>query len=160
MSGSGLQRWAARFMLNFTSRLADMHVDSEWVNMPDLFAFIRSPMFCAGVDSLCGPHLLCLSPAFAQDFWRFDHDVAFLLKGYPRWLSPRSWSARDKCIQAVKKWHTFASRHYEGLKGDLPDHYEEYFGDVFMRARQEYHSKRSTITADDMASTDLGIIWA
>lgn len=112
------------------------------------------------MEAVCGPHMFSLNPTFAEDFWAFDKNILSLLKGYPRWISPKAWESRDRCLQAVKSWHQYANEHYDDVEIDPDTEYEPLFSAKFIRARQQYYSKIKSITADAKASVDLGLIWA
>lgn len=80
----------------------------DWEEREDLFDMVRTEVFHAAVEAMCGPHLMALNPGFLRDFWAFDAGIARLMKELPRWLIRRDWSARERCLQSVWKWHVFA----------------------------------------------------
>lgn len=102
-------------------RLSESQVRSEWVDQPDLYAFLQDKVFRAAVDALCGSLLLLQSPIFVEDFWQFVADVPTLIKGLPRWMSPGPYRARQRLLDAVKKWHKYAIEHSNFFKIDLND---------------------------------------
>ena len=159
LSGTQLKSLASCFQANLRKRIDDSHIGYDWIDMPDLFSFLQSEILYAALESFCGPHMLSLNPTFVEDFWNFDRGMIHLLKRYPRWLIPQSWSLREKCLDAVKKWHTFAKEHGDETM-EYPDNAQDpVYGTKLMRARQEYFSKMSPMTTDAIASADLGIIW-
>jgi hypothetical protein len=86
--------------------------DSEygWVELPDLYAFVRLQAFGAIVHAVCGLYLLAQHPAFAHDFRRFDSYMPRLLRGTaPRWLCPEPHCACDRLLAGVKGWHRAAA---------------------------------------------------
>jgi hypothetical protein len=109
-----------------------------WVELPDLYAFLRDEAFRAAVEAMCGPYLLSESPSpegkhqqqqrqqrqqqkgpksavatasFVDDFWRFDRSLPWLVRGLPRWLYPAPYRARDRVLQRIKAWHAWANAH-------------------------------------------------
>ncbi len=110
--------------------------DDGWVELPDLYAFLRDEAFRAAVEAMCGPYLLSESPSpegkqqqqpqqtqhkgsqssaaaasFVDDFWRFDRSLPWLVRGLPRWLYPAPYRARDRVLQRIKAWHAWANAH-------------------------------------------------
>lgn len=159
LSGSHLKSLASSFQVNLRKRIHNSDIGYDWVDRPDLFLFLQSEIFYAALESLCGPHMLSLNPTFVEDFWNFDKGMIHLLKGYPRWLIPGSWSLREKCLDAVKKWHAFANEYGDETMAKADNAQDPIYGTKLMRARQDYFSKMSSMTADAIASADLGIIW-
>ena len=157
MSGPGLKPLASRFSANLSSLIRNMDVSLDWQDLPDMYSFIRGPVFRAAVESMCGPNILLINPTFERDFWDFDDHVLHLLKRYPRWLVPHAWKSREKCIQAVANWHHYAKDACQNL--DTKE-YEPQFGAKHMRARQLCFSRMKGMTAAALATLDLGILWA
>lgn len=103
LSGTGLAQMTEFFLGVLKRRFSESHVKSEWIKQPDLYAFLQDEVFRAAVEALCGPHLLSQSPTFVQDFWQFVADVPTLIKGLPRWLSPRPSSTTPRRRQKVAR---------------------------------------------------------
>lgn len=139
LTGSGLGELSRRFTMHLAHQIANKAkdlVENEWVELPDLFDFVKTETFKATTVALCGPHLLVLSPTFGDDFWDFDAWLPFTLKRIPRWLVPRAYSIQHKMLRAVVKWNEYASSHFdwedENLKHVL---WEENFGARIMRLK-------------------------
>lgn len=161
LSGTGLAQMTEFFLGVLKRRFSESQVKSEWINQPDLYAFLQDEVFRAAVEALCGPHLLSQSPTFVQDFWQFVADVPTLIKGLPRWLSPRPYRTRQRLLDAVKKWHVYATTHSDFTKTGPTDlEWEPYFGSKLIRARQKYSSKMPWMNKDALAAEDLGLIFA
>lgn len=161
LSGTGLAQMTEFFLNVLKRRFSESQVRSEWVDQPDLYAFLQDEVFRAAVEALCGPHLLPQSPTFVEDFWQFVADVPTLIKGLPRWISPGPYRTRQRLLDAVKKWHNHASEHSDFSKiGPNDPEWEPYFGSKLIRARQEYSSKMPWMNKDALAAEDLGLIFA
>jgi hypothetical protein len=80
----------------------DTRLGTEWVELPDLWLFIRTLVFHASTEAICGSFLLSLNPTLTEDFWAFDHNIPTLLKGIPRWLAPGAHKSREKMLIAIK----------------------------------------------------------
>lgn len=133
----------------------------EWVELPDLWLFIQKLVFPASTEVLFGSFLLSLNPTLTEDFWAFDRSIPILLKGLPRWLSPRAYKSRDKMLNSIKKWHTFANKHSDPSKtGPNDPEWDPYFGSKYVKARQKFLSNIEVMDADGQASEDLGLLFA
>jgi hypothetical protein len=106
-----------------------------------------------------GQYILTLNPTLCKDFWLFDKYFAYLAKGYPRWMNPSEYRARDKCLAAVKKWHGFVREHCEDSQCEPDSGYDPKFGAEIMRYRQRMWSKMDAMDVDAAASEDLGFLW-
>lgn len=159
LSGPGLDPFVSRFKNNIMRRFADQDIGSEWIEMPDLYSFLKVQIFTASVEAMCGSYILSLNPTFCKDFWRFDAGLPNLAKGYPQWLIPATYQARNKCLAHVKKWHLFL-RESKCIE-ESGDHgsFDAKLGAGIMRHRQKLYSKMDAIDADAMASEDLGMLW-
>ena len=160
LAGKHLKSLARSFQHILKKRVSNLEVGSDWIDMPDLLSLLQSHMFSAAVEGMCGPYFLSLNPDFAQNFWDFDGYMPCILKGYPRFLKPAAWQARDKCLASVKKWHTYLKQHDPHGLVDMENVQDPYYGTTLMRARQNYSLKMKAMTADAIASADLGLIWA
>lgn len=161
LSGTGLTQMTEFFLHVLKRRFSESRVQSEWVDQPDLYAFLQNDVFRAAVEALCGRHLLRQSPTFAEDFWQLVGDVPTLIKGLPWWLAPRPYCTRQRLLSAVKSWHEYASEHSDFTRiGPNDPEWEPYFGSKLIRARQEYSSKMPWMNKDALAAEDLGLIFA
>lgn len=73
---------------------------------------------------------------------------------------PKAFSARESCLQTVKKWHRFANEYQKEASSESGDDADAIFGTKRFRERQDLFSKMEHINADAIASADLGLIWA
>ena len=160
LTGTGLKPLSTRFGVNLRQQLSTDEIGDEWQDFPDLYLFVRTRIFHAAVESMCGPYLLSLSPTFVDDFWEFDHHILNFFKGFPRLMMPKAFRARERCLQAVRKWHQFANGYPNEGSSESGDDVDAVFGTRQFRARQEYFLKMEHMNADAIASADLGLIWA
>lgn len=159
MSGPGLRILTNRFQALLKLQISESGIDENWTELPDFFSFISNMVTTAAITSMCGPSLLELNPNFIQDLWEFDRSLPYFFKGYPSWLAPNAWKGRKKCLESMKTWHTFAKSRFSDSCIDADGH-DRYFGTPLMRARQQYFSKMPMLSDDDIASENIGLIWA
>lgn len=160
LTGTGLMPLSQRFMENLAEQLSTNHIGHDWDSLSDLYSIFQTDVFRAALKAAFGTYILFLTPEFCQDFWAFDNGLALLAKGFPRWLTPAPYKARDKCLENIKKWHHFTKGISHNAKAVNVDDWDPYFGAGVMRYRQELYSKMEAMDADGVASEDLGLIWA
>lgn len=159
LSGPGLKPLVSRFKEMIMGQFASQDIFSEWVEMPDLYSFLKVQIFNASVEAMCGSHILLLNPTFCEDFWKFDAGLSNLAKGYPWWLIPSAYQARNRCLAHVKKWHLFLRENSSREESEDYDSFDPKLGAGLMRYRQKMWSKMEAIDAGAMASEDLGMLW-
>ena len=150
------------FYLNVLKRgCQSSQIGPEWVDHPDLYRFLQDKVFRAAVEAMCGRHLLSQSATFVDDFWEFVDSVPTLIKGLPRWLSPRPYRVRGRLLESIKRWHNLAHEKSDSSKigADDPE-WDSYFGSKLIRARQEYSRNMPWMNADVLAAEDLGLLFA
>lgn len=161
LAGNGMVQMTERFLTVLGRRIENSQIGDEWTEMPDLYTFLQHEVFNAAVEALCGEHLLTQYPGFVDDFWEFDRSVPTLFKAFPRWLTPRPYKTRQRLLDAIKRWHKFARDHSDFTKiGPEDDEWDPYWGAKLMRARQNYTTGMHFMSADALASEDLGLIFA
>ena len=110
LSGNGLKPMTQRFMENMGRQIFTSGVDSEWLEMDNLFGFCQVKLLEASLDAMFGPYLTALNPNFVDDYWKFDQSTAYLLKGFPKWIVPQSWKARQRWLDSLKKYNAYAKK--------------------------------------------------
>jgi hypothetical protein len=160
LSGSSLKPMSARFLENVGKEITTSGISSEWLDVPDLFAFCKLKLLHASLDAMFGPYLLALNPNFVSDFWKFDKCTSGLLKGFPRFLVSGSWAAREKCLLSLKRYNDYASKLLEADGNKAYEGLDPFFGTEFIRQRIEAFSKIEAMNADAIASEHLAIMWA
>jgi hypothetical protein len=161
LTGEALRGLAARFMSVLSEALADLNendpADSgDWVTMEDFYPWWRSRVFAAASTALFGPHLLRLNPTLEVDFWKFVDAMPTLAKRYPAWMAPQAHAARNKMLASFKKWHAYAREHSDyRLSSDHVNEWDEYWGSVWLKARQKWGQDTGVMDDDGLASEDL-----
>lgn len=159
MTGPGLRILTNRFQALLKSQISKSGIDENWTELPDFFSFFRDMISNAAITAMCGPSLLELNPNLIQDLWEFDRYLPYLFKGYPSWLAPNAWKSRKRCLESLKTWQTFAKNNFNDSCIEADGH-DRYFGAPLMRARQQYFSQMPMLNDDDVASQNIGLIWA
>lgn len=161
LSGAGLIHMTERFLNIMRRRIDDSQIRCEWVEMPDLFEYLQTSVFCAAVEALCGSYLLSQYPTLVEDFWEFDRSVPMLFKGLPRWIVPKPYKVRERLLEAIKGWHRLAHENSDCANTGADDaEWEPYFGSKLIRERQKYCLGMEFMNADALAAEDLGLIFA
>ncbi|GAB1317368.1 hypothetical protein MFIFM68171_07578 [Madurella fahalii] len=161
LNGAALDSMTTRFIATYTNRLRKTPlVSDEWIELPDLFAFLRGEMFHAACVSMVGERIFELCPDFGRDFWDFDSHALTYLRRTPRWLAPKAYAARDRVLASVKKWRRHAmerARYHDPSLADVD--YEPNWGSRLLRMRAEVFDNAGA-SPDGAASMDLGLLWA
>lgn len=166
LTGESLRWLGERYVQSLSEALSvadpnDPADSGEWVDMADFYPWWRSRVFAAAVTALFGPHLLALNPTFEKDFWAFVDVIPTLVKAYPRWMAPRAYARRDKCVEMVKKWHRFAREHADYRESGVEaPRWEEYWGSVWLKVRQRWGQDSKIMDDDGLASEDLALTVA
>ncbi|KAI0407179.1 cytochrome P450 [Xylaria palmicola] len=159
--GPHLRSMTERFVGRFAAQIHENEaVGADWVEYPDLVDWLQRFMFRAATTSLCGPHIFRLNPGFTDDYWAYMSHVPALAKGFPRWVSPGAYRARDRCIRAIERWHKHAWANVDHARDDDSVEYEEYFGARIMRVRYAYAKKMDRMTDEARAAEDLAMVFA
>ena len=127
-------------------RIVAVPVQDEWIKMDDLFSFLRPLISYSTIEAMCGASFLREFPDFADSFWNFNSKMPILLQGWPRWMMPKTWQARDRCISTMKQWRKTCDK-------------ENFDGNAMILRRWSYFSKMQGLSEDGVACSDLGILW-
>lgn len=146
LSGSHITIANERFQGALKKRIQAVPVHSEWVVMEDLFGFLRPLISYSTIEAMCGAHFLDRFPDFGECFWRFNSQMPMLLRGLPRWMTPKAWQARDRCVSMMKQWRKISN---DG----------NFDGNAMMMRRWSYFSKMQGLSEHGVACSDLGILW-
>lgn len=159
ISGPRLKLLATRYTEKFCQSLQNLEIRDEWTRIPSLYQFLQHHIFSSAVKSIFGNALLELNPNLIDDFWAFDDAISDLAKGYPRWMIPGAYAARDRCLAAVTKWHEVVRSTPYVSDSDDEEAWDPLHGDGIMRIRRNYQSKCKEMDVAAQASEDLGFIW-
>ncbi|KAM7212312.1 cytochrome P450 [Rhypophila decipiens] len=160
--GPHLRNMTDRFVKNYTKQIAEFtEVGSEWVTYPDLVVWLQRFMFQAATSSLMGEHVFRINPNFSDDFWEFVSHLPTLVKAFPRWMNPKAWEARGRCVRTIEKWHKHAWENVDHSTDDDDSvEYEEFFGARIMRVRYNYARKMERMSDEARAAEDLAMVFA
>ncbi|KAL4946296.1 hypothetical protein BDV06DRAFT_218425 [Aspergillus oleicola] len=95
---------------------------------------------------------------FIEDLWTLDDNVWKYLFQVPRFLSPTSYTAKDRAVSAIKAWHSWAREHIDPASTDDRDN-DLLWGSQFFRDRQGMFQNMDGFDADAIASQDLAFLW-
>ncbi len=146
LAGSHVTLAAQRFEAALNRRIGKLPIHQDWVEMDDLFSFLRPLISSSTVEAMCGANFLRDFPDFVNDFWNFNSKMPKLLQGWPRCLMSKAWLARDRCISTMKQWRKTVDK-------------ENFDGNAMMLRRWSYFSQMQGLSDDGVACSDLGILW-
>jgi hypothetical protein len=155
---SGLPALLNHFEENLNEWVASCDVGHEWVDVDDLWIFIRDLLFRVTVDSFFGPAMLRRSPHLVKDLWEFDTNLPFLVKGFPKMLRPDARGARDRCVEAVRGWRAAAKSSPSPYSQE--ENWDPNWGLKCMNLRDGVFSRFEEWDEGACASSDLAILWA
>lgn len=163
LSGSALDDMTVRFVDVYSRQLRGMKrvpKGKGWVEVGDLYTFLKDEMFRAATTVLCGDHLLRLNPEFGRRFWEFDSYALSYLRRLPRWMARRAWRAREETLEGLERWREFtAERHpFQGAE-ETKVEWEEFWGSRLMRSREAMFNDLG-VSKRGKAAFDLGMLWA
>jgi hypothetical protein len=125
----------------------------------DIVGWLRDHMFKASTHALYGSRLLEIYPELVQDIWAVDEAMVPLLSGFPTFLMPQHYAARDRGMAGMLRWHQAAWKETDGKPLEPNDvEWEPIYGSRFNRARQRFYMYRG-ITVQTKAAADLGILF-
>ncbi|KAK6821750.1 cytochrome P450 [Apiospora arundinis] len=129
----------------------------EWVEYPDLYAFLQMTVAGANVEAMMGSTLLEVNPGLMEHFWRAKRNAPTYFRGWPRWLVPTAFRERERVVDAIEKWHTYAFKHGSVTETGARDpDWEPIFGSRYAKARLQYMLKMEPLTARVRAQEDWG----
>ncbi|KAG6353408.1 hypothetical protein INS49_005589 [Diaporthe citri] len=107
------------------------------------------------------PHLVRLNPNFVEDFWEYIGHTPTISRFYPHFLAPQAYRARQRVLDAIKRWHAYAREHsdYRQNGPEDPD-WDEYWGSKCLKVRQQWGQDTGEMDDDALASDDLAVITA
>ncbi|KAL9596990.1 MAG: hypothetical protein Q9179_004425 [Wetmoreana sp. 5 TL-2023] len=146
LTGIHLNATAQNFQAALQRRIENVPVQQDWVEMDDLLGFLRPLIACSTVEAICGPTFLRRFPDFVENFYEFNGKVHKLLYGWPGFLMPRVWRARERCIAILQQWRATTSE-------------QDFDGNGMMLRRWSFFSKMQGMSDYGVACQDLGILW-
>ncbi|KAK8053218.1 cytochrome P450 [Apiospora saccharicola] len=159
LSGTHLQSLSKRYLANISHNSDQLNIQENWVRFPDLFVFLQGLVTPAAIEALMGAKIFEVNPNIVDDFWYFERGAPRFLRGFPRWLMPSRYRARDRIFDTMKKLDELAAQQdLSRLAPDDPE-WEPYLGSKFLRARHEYSNLRATLPAKTKAWEKMGILF-
>ena len=114
-------------------------------------------MFTASAIAFIGSRVFELNPDFVKTYWDYDDAFLILALGLPRLAYPKGYSARDKMLEAMKKWVKSVNAHFDEEKdGDVD--WDEHFGSKFIR-KQTQTLAGAGISQDGQAAAIMSLVW-
>ena len=120
-----------------------------------LFRFLEGAMFVASTAALMGTRILELNPNLVYDYWAYDK--AFLL-GLPELVYPEGKGARDKLLEAVRRYVEEA-HNASDWKGTDKAYWDANVGSKLFRESLKEMDSRG-IALEDQAGALLSLVWA
>jgi cytochrome P450 len=160
VSKAGLPHLLPKYTQNYEESVSATGIGYEWVEVPDLFIFLRDLAMDASVNTLCGKSFLEQSPGFSEALWTFDANVHFLYMNFPKWLRPQAAKARDEALESISRWRRTAIKKSRGKVFDDSQMFDDIWGSKIMRGRNEMYDKFPEFDERSRAGADLGVIWA
>ena len=146
LAGSHVTIATERFQAALERRIKNVPIGNDWLEMDDLYSFLRPLVSYSTIEAMCGANFLMMFPDFVDNFWSFNRKMSKLLQGWPRWMMPKAWQARDRCISTMKQWRKTSNE-------------ENFDGNAMIQRRWSYFSKMHGISDHGIACSDLGILW-
>lgn len=81
------------------------------------------------------------------------------LYGFPKFMFPSGWTARDRVFDAVKVWITSAWENIDWEKTDPSCAWEENFGSRLVRRREQMYDSFG-YTLEGLVASEMGLIWS
>ncbi|PWY80854.1 cytochrome P450 [Aspergillus sclerotioniger CBS 115572] len=107
LSGTTLETFADITATQLTKSIERKRAQwTNWVELPDLYTFVRDELSRAQMYALCGEEIFNVAPDLMHDFWEFDRQLPSLFKGLPTLLIPKARASRDKMLAHIRAWHT------------------------------------------------------
>ncbi|KAL9103337.1 MAG: hypothetical protein Q9163_001603 [Psora crenata] len=82
LAGSHMTVAAQKFQSAPSNRIAAVSVQSESLEMEDLYTFLRPLVSQSTIEAMCGVSFLKTFPGFADDLWHFNSTMPELLQGW------------------------------------------------------------------------------
>ncbi|KAF2878580.1 cytochrome P450 [Massariosphaeria phaeospora] len=146
---SSLQAWCEK----------NTAIGANWVEMDDLYGFVREMLFACGVESFFGPGMLEVNPGLAAAFWAYDDNMPFLAAGMPGWMKPRAARSRTVCHEAMKRWRAHAVEHTDPK---VPEDaaWDSAWGLGAIRRRNKLLDEAEGLFDENArAAMDLALLW-
>ncbi|KAJ4315938.1 hypothetical protein N0V94_005702 [Neodidymelliopsis sp. IMI 364377] len=128
-----------------------------WVEIPDLYMFLRDQVTLAIGELLLGSAIVESHPALSHDLWTFIEGTDVLLLGLPRFLAPAAHGARDRLLEHIKTW----GRKSDALRtqGTVNKDWDIVAGSPLMQEREQMYASLPGHGEDGRAAQTLGLLY-
>ncbi|KAG6985307.1 cytochrome P450 [Physcia stellaris] len=145
LSGTHLTATAQKYQAAMKSQVDILPIGDDWVEMDDLFSFTRRLIANSTVETMLGSSFLSQFPDFVDNFYTYNSRIRRFLQGWPKFLLPKAWCARKRCIDIMQQWRKTVNA-------------QDFDGSPMMLKRWSWFEKWN-ISDDAIAASDLGILW-
>ena len=154
-----------RYLGELNRKCNDIGIGQTWKDIPDFYMFLRQIVFHCEVVSFFGYNMLQLNPNLEEDFTEYDNNISFLATGLPKFLKPRAFESRARCLAAVKRWRQDALRReqdqIEETKEEDDSEWSPAWGLRAIKRRNKlFDATEGLFDEDATAATDLATMWA
>lgn len=151
---------AQRYLRFFHENVDQLAIGETWTEYPDLYAFLQMTVTRANIEAMMGSEILKVNPRLIEHFWQAKRNAPTYFRGWPRWMMPRAFRQRDRVVDEIEKWHTYALEKGNVMLtgGEDPD-WEPLLGSRYIKSRLQYMLKMKPLTARVRASEDWGFVF-
>ena len=134
--------------------------EDDWVEFPDLYQFCQLTIARANTEAMMGEKVFELNPSLMEDFWAAKAWAPEYFMGWPRWMVPTAFAARDKVVKAIRKWHDYAFAHgdHTTTAPEDPD-WDPVWGSKYVKARQQYMLAMKPLDEHIRSLEDWGFLF-
>lgn len=132
--------------------------DSEWTEIPDLFAFFEDRATRTIMEVLLGSDIVEKYPTFAADMWTFIEDTELFLMGLPKFLNAKSYATRARLLKHLGD----LSHNHDTVNAQkaLNNEWHPITGSILMQEREKMYPTLPGHDLEARAAQTLGILYA
>ncbi|KAI0965156.1 cytochrome P450 [Xylaria arbuscula] len=155
-----LEPLSQRYLTFFASKISSSGIGEDLVQFPSLYAFCQEVVTEANIKAMMGTKITELDPNIAKHFWEAKQSAPEYFRGFPRWLIPSAFAARDRIIESVMKWHEYGFSHgnHTNTSPKDPD-WDPIWGSKYAKIRQQFMLKMKPLTAPVRGAEDWGLMF-
>ncbi|KAI5857357.1 cytochrome P450 [Durotheca rogersii] len=137
-----------------------LEIGEDWVDYPDLYGLMQVTLARANIEAMMGSKFLELNPKLMEHFWEAKKNAPLYFQGWPRWLIPKAFRERDRVLEYVEKWHTYAFANGDWTNtGENDPDWDPIFGSKYVKIRLQYMLKMKPLDAHIRAKEDWGLMF-
>lgn len=137
MASPHLEPVTKRFGTILQRRFQALQISEDWVEYPSFFIFLEQVIH-ANIEAVMGSKILKLNPSLVQDFCDAKQHAPGFFRGWPRWLMPKAFRARDRIIDGVQRWHEYALGNGDHQNtGDGEPDWDPIWGSQYSKVRRQ-----------------------